>query len=176
MALRCEISKIAKLKSKITKNREKSRNFQRHTTARASLALATLALARASRKIQVRRHYFFFFSRSPGARVQELHGRGAVFARRRYAAPRSGSSAQVQPRVASARAAANLQSQHVPISSLNFSSFSACAPVFFAMRERARAQRARAMREQSCAVRDFAIFRDFRDFSLALREKYRCAK
>ena len=36
------------------KNREKSRNYQRCTTARASLALATLALARASRKIQVR--------------------------------------------------------------------------------------------------------------------------
>ena len=41
--------------------------------------------------------------------------------------------------------------------------FSRCAPVFFAMRERAR-----AMREQSCAVRDFAIFAIFRDFSLAL--------
>ena len=63
---------------KIAKNRKKSRNRERHTTARASLALATLALARASRKIQVRRHYFFFFflffsffffSRSSGSRV-----------------------------------------------------------------------------------------------------------
>ena len=35
------------------KNAKKSRNRERHTTARASLALATLALARASRKIQV---------------------------------------------------------------------------------------------------------------------------
>ena len=42
--------------------------------------------------------------------------------------------------------------------------FSACTPVFYAMRERARAQRARAKREQSCAVGNFAIFRDFCDF------------
>ena len=35
---------------------EKSRKRERHTTARASLALATLALACASRKIQVCRH------------------------------------------------------------------------------------------------------------------------
>ena len=42
-----------KIAKKSRKNREKSRNCQRHTTARASLALATLALARASRKIQV---------------------------------------------------------------------------------------------------------------------------
>ena len=41
---------------------------------------------------------------------------------------------------------------------------SACAPVFFAMRERARALRARAMREQSCAAPDFAIFRIFSRF------------
>ena len=46
---------------KIAKTREKSRNRERHTTARASLALATLALACASQKIQVRKHYFFRF-------------------------------------------------------------------------------------------------------------------
>ena len=44
-----ENRKIAKNREE---NREKSRNRERHTTARASLALATLALARASRKIQ----------------------------------------------------------------------------------------------------------------------------
>ena len=41
------------------------------------------------------------------------------------------------------------------------SDFSRCTPVFYAMREQARAQRARAMREQSCAVGNFAILRDF---------------
>ena len=42
--------------------------------------------------------------------------------------------------------------------------FSACTPVFF------------AMREQSCAVRDFAIFRDFRDFFAIFRSRSRFAR
>ena len=53
----------------------------------------------------------------------------------------------------------------VPRVPVFFAIFSRCTPVFFAMRERAR-----AMREQSCAVGNFAIFVIFRDFRSKFRD------